>query len=588
MNGRHGQHCLDRTGRVRGIRVADKDDLALPRGHFLHVGDGLVEELVSRGDHDDRHALVDQRDRAMLQLAGGIAFGMDVGDLLELERTFERDRITRAAAEIENIPCLGQAMGQLFVRRFVPENLGHVTGYFHQRLDEFGLELRTDRAPRLARRDCETRQHGELTGEGLGRGHADLRTAECRQNPIRFARNRRFAHIHHGQDMLALLPAIAQRGQRVGCLAGLRHEERRTAGLHRDLAVTKLRGDIHVDRQLRPALEPIFRDEAGIERRAAGRQRQTADIRKVERQIRQGHLIVRKVQVMRERMAHHFRLFVNLLGHEVAEIALVHHQSRGAGLDDGAVDNGPVAPVNSHVFARDDGPIAVFQISDIVRERCKCDGIGADEHLAVAIADGKRASLARRDHEVVIALEDHREREGPLQMRKNLVHGGHGVLSIAQLARDEVGDHFGVRVGREGSAFGLKLGLQLAKILDDAVMHDCHVVGHMRVGVCFAWLAMGGPARMADAGIACQRLGRQQGFQVAQLALGTAPLDAMAIHSGDARGIVAAIFEALERIDQHFRDRPFPEDANNSAHRPLPPYRHQSCGHGFCFLSLAS
>ena len=43
------------------------------------------------------------------------------------------------------------------------------------------------------------------------------------------------------------------------------------------------------------------------------------------------------------------------------------------------------------------------------------------------------------------------------------------------------------------------------------------------------------------------------------------------LDGGDAGGIVAAIFEPLQRVDQLFGDRPFAEDANDAAHRPLLP-----------------
>ena len=49
---------------------------------------------VVRRDHDHRHGLVDQRDRPVLELARGIALGVDVGDFLELQRAFERDRVS--------------------------------------------------------------------------------------------------------------------------------------------------------------------------------------------------------------------------------------------------------------------------------------------------------------------------------------------------------------------------------------------------------------------------------------------------------------------------------------------------------------
>jgi hypothetical protein len=63
--------------------------LAAARRDLLHVRHGLFEDAVVRGDDDDRHRLVDQRDRAVLQLAGGIALGVDVGDFLQLQRPFQ-------------------------------------------------------------------------------------------------------------------------------------------------------------------------------------------------------------------------------------------------------------------------------------------------------------------------------------------------------------------------------------------------------------------------------------------------------------------------------------------------------------------
>ena len=43
--------------------------------------------------------VLDQRDRAVLELAGGEALGVDVGELLELERALERDRVAGVPAE---------------------------------------------------------------------------------------------------------------------------------------------------------------------------------------------------------------------------------------------------------------------------------------------------------------------------------------------------------------------------------------------------------------------------------------------------------------------------------------------------------
>ena len=46
----------------------------------------------------------------MLHLAGGVALGVDVGDLLELERALERDRVVQAAAQEQRVLLLREAL----------------------------------------------------------------------------------------------------------------------------------------------------------------------------------------------------------------------------------------------------------------------------------------------------------------------------------------------------------------------------------------------------------------------------------------------------------------------------------------------
>ena len=59
---------------------------------------------------------------------------------------------------------------------------------------------------------------------------------------------------------------------------------------------------------------------------------------------------------------------------------------------------------------------------------------------------------------------------------------------------------------------------------------------------------------------------QQPRFQILQLAFGAAALEMVAFQRGDARGIVAAIFQPLERIHQLLRDRSASENADNAAH----------------------
>ena len=56
---------------------------------FLYVADDFVVQHVAGGNHHHGHFGVDEGDGAVLHLGGGVALGMDVGYLLELERSLE-------------------------------------------------------------------------------------------------------------------------------------------------------------------------------------------------------------------------------------------------------------------------------------------------------------------------------------------------------------------------------------------------------------------------------------------------------------------------------------------------------------------
>ncbi len=87
----------------RAVAVGDDVELAAARAHFLQVALELLEQRVVGRDRDDRHLRVDQRERAVLELARGIGLGVDVADLLQLQRAFERDRVVQAAAQEQRV-----------------------------------------------------------------------------------------------------------------------------------------------------------------------------------------------------------------------------------------------------------------------------------------------------------------------------------------------------------------------------------------------------------------------------------------------------------------------------------------------------
>ena len=82
-----------------GVGIGKNIQFAAARADFLQIGFEFFQQRVVGRDGDHRHVLVHQRERAMLQFAGGVGFGVDVGNFLELERAFHGDGIMHAAPE---------------------------------------------------------------------------------------------------------------------------------------------------------------------------------------------------------------------------------------------------------------------------------------------------------------------------------------------------------------------------------------------------------------------------------------------------------------------------------------------------------
>jgi hypothetical protein len=71
---------------------------------------------------------------------------------------------------------------------------------------------------------------------------------------------------------------------------------------------------------------------------------------------------------------------------------------------------------------------------------------------------------------------------------------------------------------------------------------------------------------MSDPDVSRQRVSPQARFQIPQLALGATARQKRSLQCRDAGGIVTAVFEALQRIDQLIRDGTASQNSDNAAH----------------------
>ena len=142
-----------------------------------------------------------------------------------------------------------------------------------------------------------------------------------------------------------------------------------------------------------------------------------------------------------------------------------------------------------------------------------------------------------------------------------------GASPFLHLVGDEMDDGFGVGVGLELVAALRKLGLELAIVLDDAVVHDRDLGAHVRMRVALGRPTVRRPARVADAGVP-RRAARVRGGSRDCVSLPSArrrsrcPFSTVATPAR----VVAAILEAPQRVDEIGRDGLRAQNADDATH----------------------
>ena len=242
----------------------------------------------------------------------------------------------------------------------------------------------------------------------------------------------------------------------------------------------------------------------------------------------------RHVDVMGEGVADDLGLLVDLLGHEVAIVALFRQQTSGRAALDAALDPFPASVANVGGPARQHHPVSLLEISDAVGEGRERERVGAEIHLTVAVADRQRRALPRANQEVLLAREQIDESERAAQALKGGMDRLIGRLAERQFILDRERRDLGVGLGREFVALGGKLLAQRLEVLDDAVVDDGEPGRSVRMGVGDGRLAVGRPAGVADADCAGERLGGEFGLEVLELALGAPPLEPAVLERRDA------------------------------------------------------
>ena len=290
-------------------------------------------------------------------------------------------------------------------------------------------------------------------------------------------------------------------------------------------------------------------------------------------QLGQEHGVTRGVETAAQAIHDDLGLLEDLLEHEVAVAALLgrlHVPLDGLGL---MLHGGKVGQAQDLILGIGGvHDLAVFQKDHRARVGQKGRDVRSHEVLARADAEDERGGHARGPDLTGIFPAHETDgvgAVGPAQGRgKSLEQVGFLLVAVG----DEVDQHFRVGLGMEDIALLQQLFLQFLIVLDDAVMHDgqAAVVGSMGMGIALGGHAVRGPAGMAHgAGGHGNRLLDQLFLKGGKLALGTGDAQLAALHAGNARGIIAAVFKTPQAFDDHRHRRTVPGISDNATHGDL-------------------
>ncbi len=326
---------------------------------------------------------------------------------------------------------VGEALRELVDHRIERQRLLDERRHLDQPLHEAALALRVGGAV-LRERDHEHAERGELRGERLGRGHADLRARAREHHELGFAHQRAFGHVADGERrQIAGLLREAQRGERVGRLARLRDRDEQRILRHHRIAIAVFARDLDRARQLADLLDEIARDDARVD--SSCRRRRCARARCVlKTSVAAGPNAASSNRPFATRSGS-----VSATARGCSWISLSmkwrYWPFSAASADSSLSRTGRSTVVavlveNLDGRAADVRDVAFFEEHEAARDGQQRGDVRGDEVLVDAEADDDRAAFARQDDALRIVLADDRERVGAFELGDRGAHGLEQVL----------------------------------------------------------------------------------------------------------------------------------------------------------------
>ncbi len=320
---------------------------------------------------------------------------------------------------------------------------------------------------------------------------------------------------------------LALGGKGVGGFAGLGDEQAECVAIGDGIAIAVFAGVVDIDGHAGEALDHVFAGEGGVPAGTAGGDvdaRGAGEFVVIDLHFAEEDAAGVERDAAEGGVANGAWLLPDFLEHEVLVATLF--SLDGVPLDalKRALDGLAVEVRELDAVEGEDGHVAIGEEVDVAGVMQNAGDIRGDEVFAVAYADDDRRPGAGGDDFVGLGGGENAESEGTGEALDGAADGifkkdgsasGSGI--VLDLL-DEVSDDFSVGFGDELVALCGEFALQVQIVFDDAVVDDDDTAGAiaMGMGVLFGGAAMRGPAGVADAKGAVERMFAEDFFEVAE------------------------------------------------------------------------
>ena len=226
--------------------------------------------------------------------------------------------------------------------------------------------------------------------------------------------------------------------------------------------------------------------------------------------------------------------------------------------------------VDLDAVARQHGDLAVFHVGHVARVLDDGRHVGGEEVATLAVAEQQRRVLARGDDAVGAVGAEHTEGVRALDAAQHAAHGLQKVVTLVVIEFEQLRHDLGIGLGLEGDALPDQKFLDLDVVLDDAVVDDGElaVFAHVGVGVDDVRCAVRRPAGVAKADAAFNiRAAMDLIAEDLQASDGLSHLQFLLRgNDGHARGVIPAVFQMREPVQQDGGRLFFANESNDSTH----------------------